>query len=89
MAIVVGAMVIALALLLPSLHLESWPWGVVTWLIVIGFVFVCVVAFWLIVFILRSLSGAEATEVLKDDRDNLKYSDKSPGRRQPRDLAAP
>jgi len=55
MAIVVGAMVIALALLLPALHLESWPWGIVTWLIVIGFVFVSVVAFWLIVSMLRSL----------------------------------
>jgi len=55
MAILVGAMVIALALLLPSLHLESWPWDVVTWLIVIGFVFVSVVAFWLIVSFLRSL----------------------------------
>jgi len=47
--------VIALALLLPSLNLESWPWSVVTWVIVIGFVFVSVVAFWLIVSILRSL----------------------------------
>jgi len=55
MAILVGAMVIALALLLPSLHLDSWPWDVVTWLIVIGFVFVFVVAFWLIVSLLRSL----------------------------------
>jgi ubiquinone biosynthesis protein len=55
MAILVGAMVIALALLLPSLHLESWPWDVVTWLIVIGFGFVSVVAFWLIVSLLRSL----------------------------------
>ena len=55
MAILVGAMVIALAMLLPSLHLESWPWNLVTWLIVIGFVFVAVVAFWLIVAILRSL----------------------------------
>jgi ubiquinone biosynthesis protein len=55
MAILVGAMVIALALLLPALHLESWPWDVVTWLIVIGFGFVSVVAFWLIVSILRSL----------------------------------
>ena len=55
MAILVGAMVIALALLLPALHLESWPWDVVTWLIVMGFVFVSVVAFWLIVSILRSL----------------------------------
>ena len=55
MAILVGAMVIALAMLLPSLNLESWPWNLVTWLIVIGFVFVAVVAFWLIVSILRSL----------------------------------
>jgi len=55
MAILVGAMVIALAMLLPSLHLESWPWDVVTWLIVIGFVFVSIVAFWLIISVLRSL----------------------------------
>ncbi len=55
MAILVGAMVIALALLLPALDLASWPWNVVTWLIVIGFMFVSVVAFWLIVSILRSL----------------------------------
>jgi uncharacterized membrane protein len=55
MAILVGAMVIALALLLPSLHLSKWPWDVVTWLIVIGFVFVSVVAFWLIISVLRSL----------------------------------
>ena len=55
MAILVGAMVIALAMLLPSLDLASWPWSVVTWLIVIGFMFVSVLAFWLIVSILRSL----------------------------------
>ena len=55
MALLVGAMVIALALLLPALNLDSWPWNVVTWLIVILFVFVVVVAFWLIVSILRSL----------------------------------
>ena len=55
MAILVAGMVIALALLLPALNLESWPWNVVTWVIVIGFVFVSVVAFWLIVSILRSL----------------------------------
>jgi ubiquinone biosynthesis protein len=54
MAILVGAMVIALALLLPSLNL-TWPWDVVTWLIVVGFIFLGVVAFWLIVSILRSL----------------------------------
>ncbi len=55
MAILVGAMVIALALLMPSLHLESWPWDIATWLIVFGFLFVTVVALWLIVSILRSL----------------------------------
>jgi ubiquinone biosynthesis protein len=55
MSILVGAMVIALAMLLPSLHLASWPWDVVTWLIVIGFLFLAVVAFWLIISVLRSL----------------------------------
>ena len=62
MAILVGAMVIALAMLLPSLNLESWPWNLVTWLIVIGFVFVAVVAFWLIISILRSLFSAEVSQ---------------------------
>jgi ubiquinone biosynthesis protein len=55
MAVLVGAMVIALALLLPSLKLSQWPWDVVTWLIVIGFIFVSVLAFWLIISVLRSL----------------------------------
>jgi RsiW-degrading membrane proteinase PrsW (M82 family) len=55
MAILIAGMVIALALLLPSLNLASWPWNVVTWVILIGFIFVSVVAFWLIVSILRSL----------------------------------
>ena len=55
MAILVGAMVIALAMLLPSLNLATWPWDLVTWLIVVGFIFLSVVAFWLIVSIFRSL----------------------------------
>jgi ubiquinone biosynthesis protein len=55
LAILIGSMVIALALLLPSLHLESWPWDLLTWLIVLGFGFVSVLAFWLIVSVLRSL----------------------------------
>jgi ubiquinone biosynthesis protein len=55
MAILVAAMVIALALLLPSLNLAQWPWDIVTWLIVIGFVFLSVLAFWLIISLFRSL----------------------------------
>jgi ubiquinone biosynthesis protein len=55
MAILVGSLLIALALLLPSLHLNRWPWDIVTWLIVIGFLFLSVLAFWLIVSLLRSL----------------------------------
>jgi ubiquinone biosynthesis protein len=55
MAILVAAMVIALALLLPSLNLAQWPWDIVTWLIVIGFIFLSVLAFWLIISLFRSL----------------------------------
>jgi hypothetical protein len=54
LAILVGAMVIALALLLPSMHLEQWPWDLITWLMVAGFLFVFVLAFWLILSIFRS-----------------------------------
>jgi ubiquinone biosynthesis protein len=55
MAILVAAMVIALALLLPSLNLAQWPWDIVTWLIVVGFIFLSVLAFWLIISLFRSL----------------------------------
>jgi ubiquinone biosynthesis protein len=54
LAILLGAMVIALALLAPSMHLRNWPWSALTWLTVFGFTFVFVLAFWLIISMFRS-----------------------------------
>ena len=53
LAILVGALTIGLSLLLPSLEL-TWPWGLVTWLLVLGFILIVMLAFWLIWSILRS-----------------------------------
>ncbi len=53
LAILVGTLTIALALLIPSLNL-SWPWNFPTWLIVIGFVLMVMLSLWLIWSILRS-----------------------------------
>jgi ABC-type nickel/cobalt efflux system permease component RcnA len=46
-------MTISLALLIPSLDL-AWPWNLPTWLIVIGFVLMVMLALWLMWSILRS-----------------------------------
>lgn len=53
LAILVGTLTIALALLIPSLNL-SWPWNLPTWLIVIGFILMVMLSLWLIWSILRS-----------------------------------
>jgi len=53
LAILVGTLTMALALLIPSLNL-TWPWNLPTWLIVIGFVLMVMLALWLIWSILRS-----------------------------------
>jgi len=53
LAILVGALTIGLSLLIPSLDL-TWPWGLVTWLLVMGFLVIVILAFWLIWSILRS-----------------------------------
>jgi ubiquinone biosynthesis protein len=53
LAILVGALSIALAMLIPSLDL-SWPWNLPTWFIVLGFVSIMILGFWLIWSILRS-----------------------------------
>ncbi len=52
-AILLGSLTIGLALLLPSLDL-AWPWGVLTWLAILGFGAVVVLAFWLLWSIWRS-----------------------------------
>jgi ubiquinone biosynthesis protein len=53
LAILVGTLTVALALLIPSLNL-SWPWNLPTWLIVIGFVLMVMLSLWLIWSIMRS-----------------------------------
>ena len=53
LAILVGTLTVALALLIPSLDL-TWPWKLPTWLIVIGFVLMVMLSLWLIWSMLRS-----------------------------------
>jgi ubiquinone biosynthesis protein len=53
LAILIGTLTVALALLIPSLDL-TWPWNLPTWLIVVGFVMMVGLSLWLIWSILRS-----------------------------------
>jgi ubiquinone biosynthesis protein len=53
LAILIGTLTVALALLIPSLDL-TWPWNLPTWLIVVGFVLMVGLSLWLIWSILRS-----------------------------------
>jgi ubiquinone biosynthesis protein len=53
LAILVGTISIALALLIPTLDL-TWPWSLPTWGIVLGFVLLLGLGLWLIISILRS-----------------------------------
>lgn len=52
-AILLGSLTIGLALLLPSLDL-TWPWGLLTWIAVLGFGAVIILTFWLLWSIWRS-----------------------------------
>ena len=52
-AILLGSLTIGLALLLPTLDL-TWPWGLLTWIAVLGFAAVIVLTFWLLWSIWRS-----------------------------------
>jgi ubiquinone biosynthesis protein len=54
LAMLIGALAIALAMLLPSLDLQDWPWGIVTWLILMGFLVVMFLMLWLIFSLWRS-----------------------------------
>ena len=53
LAILVGTISIALALLIPTLNL-TWPWSLPTWGIVLGFALLLGLGLWLIISILRS-----------------------------------
>jgi len=52
-SILLGSLTIGLALLLPSLDL-TWPWGLLTWITVLGFAAVIVLTLWLLWSIWRS-----------------------------------
>ncbi len=52
-SILLGSLTIGLALLLPSLDL-AWPWGLLTWITVLGFAAVVVLTLWLLWSIWRS-----------------------------------
>jgi ubiquinone biosynthesis protein len=52
-SILVSAFIIALAWVIPTLDL-GWPWGWVTWLVVLGFVIMVVMGLWLLWNIWRS-----------------------------------
>jgi len=54
LGLLLAAWIIALALLLPSLELSSWPWSILTWLIVLGGVSTVILGAWVILSILRS-----------------------------------
>lgn len=55
LGIVLAALIIAVALLMPRLDL-AWPWGIQTWIIVLGFAAMCFVGVWLTLWILDSNS---------------------------------
>ncbi|MFN2159802.1 MAG: ABC1 kinase family protein [Anaerolineales bacterium] len=51
--VLVAAFIVALALLIPNIDLV-WPWGIVTWVILFAFFFMCMLGLWLIWSIFRS-----------------------------------
>ena len=52
-SILVAALIIALAMLTPPLNL-AWPWGLLTWLSIGGFIILNMLGVWLLISILRS-----------------------------------
>ncbi|HMR64656.1 MAG TPA: AarF/ABC1/UbiB kinase family protein [Anaerolineae bacterium] len=53
LSLLLAAFIVALALLIPTLNL-TWPWGLLTWIIIVGFVVMSVLALWLMWSIFRS-----------------------------------
>lgn len=51
--VLVAAIIVALALLIPNIDL-TWPWRTVTWVILFAFFFMCVLGIWLLWSIFRS-----------------------------------
>ncbi len=53
-SVIVAALIVALALLLPRLDLSSWPWSLLTWIILTTFLLLCGTGLWLLWSIFRS-----------------------------------
>lgn len=53
LGILLAAFILALGLVLPALDL-TWPWSALTWLVLLGFAAVSLLALWVLVAILRS-----------------------------------
>ena len=56
LAVLLAAGIVALAMMMPLFN-PVWPWGLMTWIIMIGFIVMSVIALWLILLILRSGGG--------------------------------
>ena len=53
LAVLLAALILALAMLIPRLDL-TWPWGLITWVVVVSFAVLSFLGMWLIFSILRS-----------------------------------
>lgn len=56
LSLLLAALIVALAMLIPILNL-SWPWGLLTWIIISSFVIMSILALWLIWSVFRSGGG--------------------------------
>lgn len=54
LTVLLAAIILALAMLIPSLDIGDWPWNFVTWIIVTTFAVMVFLGIWLILSILRS-----------------------------------
>jgi ubiquinone biosynthesis protein len=53
LAVLLAAMILGLAMLIPTLDL-TWPWGLITWIIIITFMVMIFLGLWLVISIFRS-----------------------------------
>ena len=54
LGVVLAALIVAVALLIPTFDLSTWPWRPVAWFTILSFVASCFLAAGLILWILRS-----------------------------------
>ena len=54
LSVVMSAIILALAMLIPRLNVSEWPWDFFTWIVMVTFVVMVFLAIWLILSILRS-----------------------------------